>query len=362
MAHDTAAGGCRFCRGRPGDHAGSNLCVALPSVRGHLDKRDAASSSGVQRGALGPAARGRPGALDHRRLDAVELSLIIPNMAAYYQYNCGVPRPHIGAYLRHRWRLPASSRCASSGASSTCTAASAVAVRDGRAAGGDGQRLLSTGCLLPAEAVVALFMVAQSGRNIAATTLSARVPKERERARYQSLPSAVQHIASTAVGAILGTLVLVEVPMTHRLLGIPPGGAVDAYGEYAPILVWLIQGRWTRGSAKGGGGIKNADSLPVSSPSPSPEAAERSCGCWEELRRASQIAVVVGIAAAIDIDAHGIKPCAVVVAQTQERRRLAGMLAHERDFLHGRVHALAKRRAQAGTLAWTLALSGAPPP
>ena len=95
--------------------------------------------------------------------------------------------------------------------------------------------------LLPAEAIVALFMVAQSGRNIAATTLSARVPKERERARYQSLLSAVQHVAS-AIGAFLGTLVLVELPGTQQIQGIPRLAALSMLlASSQPVLVLLIQ-------------------------------------------------------------------------------------------------------------------------
>ena len=240
---------------------GAACVLLLPSVRGHLDKRDAASSSefSVERLVLR-----REVVLALLTIAASMLSsfLIIPNMAAYYQYNCGVPRPH----MEHIYAI-----------GGVC---SFIALRIvGRLVDMYGSLKLSlfgTGALLavmasgflfdrlllPAEAVVALFMVAQSGRNIAATTLSARVPKERERARYQSLLSAVQHIAS-AVGAILGTLVLVEVPMTHRLLGIPRLAALSMLmASTQPILVWLIQGALDERDRRKAAGIKNADSLP----------------------------------------------------------------------------------------------------
>ena len=240
---------------------GAACVLLLPSVRGHLDKRDAAASSefSVERLVLR-----REVVLALLTIAASMLSsfLIIPNMAAYYQYNCGVPRPH----MEHIYAI-----------GGVC---SFIALRIvGRLVDMYGSLKLSlfgTGALLavmasgflfdrlllPAEAVVALFMVAQSGRNIAATTLSARVPKERERARYQSLLSAVQHIAS-AVGAILGTLVLVEVPMTHRLLGIPRLAALSMLmASTQPILVWLIQGALDERDRRKAAGIKNADSLP----------------------------------------------------------------------------------------------------
>ena len=240
---------------------GAACVLLLPSVRGHLDKRDAAASSefSVERLVLR-----REVVLALLTIAASMLSsfLIIPNMAAYYQYNCGVPRPH----MEHIYAI-----------GGVC---SFIALRIvGRLVFMYGSLKLSlfgTGALLavmasgflfdrlllPAEAVVALFMVAQSGRNIAATTLSARVPKERERARYQSLLSAVQHIAS-AVGAILGTLVLVEVPMTHRLLGIPRLAALSMLmASTQPILVWLIQGALDERDRRKAAGIKNADSLP----------------------------------------------------------------------------------------------------
>jgi len=240
---------------------GAACVLFLPSVRGHLDKRDAAASSefSVERLVLR-----REVVLALLTIAASMLSsfLIIPNMAAYYQYNCGVPRPHmehiyaIGGVcsfiaLRIVGRLVDMYGSLKLSLFGTCALLAVMA-----------SGFLFDRLLLPAEAVVALFMVAQSGRNIAATTLSARVPKERERARYQSLLSAVQHIAS-AVGAILGTLVLVEVPMTHRLLGIPRLAALSMLmASTQPILVWLIQGALDERDRRKAAGIKNADSLP----------------------------------------------------------------------------------------------------
>lgn len=219
---------------------GAACVLLLPAVRGHLDKRDAAASSefSVERLVL---RREVVLALLTIAASMMASFLIIPNMSAYFQYNCGVPRAH----MEHIYAI-----------GGVC---SFIALRIvGRlvdrygsstmAVGGTAALLAVIGCgflfnrlLLPPEAIVALFMVAQSGRNIAATTLSARVPKERERARYQSLLSAVQHIAS-ALGAFLGTLVLVEVPGTQSIQGMPRLAALSMLlVSSQPVLVWLIQ-------------------------------------------------------------------------------------------------------------------------
>lgn len=197
---------------------GAACVLLLPSVRGHLQRDPTASAEFSVEGLL--MRREVVLALLTIAASMMASFLVIPNMAAYMQANCGVPRDHmehiyaIGGVcsfvtLRIVGRLV--DRYGSPTLSIFSTAALVCVI----AAGFLWDRLL-----LPAEAIVALFMVAQSGRNIAATTLSARVPRESERARYQSMLSAVQHIAS-AIGAIVGALLLVEEAGTHHLRGIP---------------------------------------------------------------------------------------------------------------------------------------------
>lgn len=93
---------------------------------------------------------------------------------------------------------------------------------------------------LPAVMAISLFMVAQSARNVAATTLSSRVPHPTERARYQSMISSVQHIASS-VGAFLGSVILQEAGTPARIIGMPRLIGI-ALGFFAmqPILVVLV--------------------------------------------------------------------------------------------------------------------------
>jgi predicted MFS family arabinose efflux permease len=64
---------------------------------------------------------------------------------------------------------------------------------------------------LPVLAVLPAFMVGNSLRNVSTSTLSSRVPAPRERARFMSAQSAVQHLAS-AIGAGLSTQLLTVEP------------------------------------------------------------------------------------------------------------------------------------------------------
>ncbi len=94
--------------------------------------------------------------------------------------------------------------------------------------------------LVPAEIVMALFMVSQATRNIAATTLSSKVPYDNERARYQSMLSAVQHIAS-AGGAFFGAMVLTERP-DHSLSGVTRLSVLAMMmAVWQPILLVFIR-------------------------------------------------------------------------------------------------------------------------
>jgi len=62
---------------------------------------------------------------------------------------------------------------------------------------------------LPAMLIFVTFMTAMALRNVSLSTLSSRVPAPHERARFMSLQSAVQHIAS-ALGAIVSAQLLHE--------------------------------------------------------------------------------------------------------------------------------------------------------
>jgi predicted MFS family arabinose efflux permease len=78
---------------------------------------------------------------------------------------------------------------------------------------------------LPVVALFVVFMSAMAIRNVSMTALSSRVPAPYERARFMSIQSAVQHIAS-ALGAFVSSLMLVERP-DHSLRGMPTIASVS---------------------------------------------------------------------------------------------------------------------------------------
>jgi predicted MFS family arabinose efflux permease len=99
--------------------------------------------------------------------------------------------------------------------------------------------------LIPVLAIFMLFMLSMGYRNVAYNTLTTKVPSSRERARFMSLQSAVQHLAS-ACGAFLSTRLLTEGPR-GRLDGVPRLAAASmALTALVPALMWAVEGRVRR--------------------------------------------------------------------------------------------------------------------
>jgi predicted MFS family arabinose efflux permease len=170
---------------------------------------------------------------------------VIPNLAAFVQYNLGFPRERLGlAYmiggvvsfgvLRAGGRL-----VDRAGAPAVATIGTALYLA-----------ILAFGLAypqpwLPVLFLFAAFMTANSLRNVSATTLSSRVPGPAERARFMSAQSAVQHLAS-AIGATLST----------RVLSVGPGGRLEgmrvlvagsaAVAALLPVLLVAVAARLRR--------------------------------------------------------------------------------------------------------------------
>jgi predicted MFS family arabinose efflux permease len=95
-----------------------------------------------------------------------------------------------------------------------------------------------------AMALFLAFMLSNSLRSVPLNTLTSKVPAPAERARFMSIQSAVQHLASSA-GAFLGTALLRE----------SSGGGLDGFPRVAivsmalaalfPVLSWAVEGRVT---------------------------------------------------------------------------------------------------------------------
>jgi predicted MFS family arabinose efflux permease len=88
----------------------------------------------------------------------------------------------------------------------------------------------------PVAVFFMLFMSAMAVRNVSMSTISTRVPAPYERARFMSLQSAVQHLAS-AFGAFVSSLVLSETP-DHNLRGMPTvAGVAILLALFLPLLI-----------------------------------------------------------------------------------------------------------------------------
>jgi predicted MFS family arabinose efflux permease len=166
--------------------------------------------------------------------------ILIPNISAFVQFNLGYPRDRLGLlYL----------------------AGGAVSFFATRAAGGllDRVGAVRTGSFgvaflvftifigfvrpppwLPVVALFIGFMLANSFRNVTYNTLATRVPLPHERARFLSLQSAIQHMAS-ASGAFLSSRMLSELP-SGELVGMPAVALTSiALALVLPWMFWRVE-------------------------------------------------------------------------------------------------------------------------
>jgi predicted MFS family arabinose efflux permease len=165
---------------------------------------------------------------------------LVPNLAAFLQFNAGLPRERLGLLYM-------------AGGATSFVVLRAV----GRAVDRFGApRVAAVGTailvvnlaldfypdvpVLPAWALFLAFMLGNSVRNPALTSLASRVPGASARARFQSTQSAVQHLASAA-GALLSS----------RLLSVGPGDRLVGMDRVAlwstalalalPFLLWRVE-------------------------------------------------------------------------------------------------------------------------
>lgn len=248
--------------------------LLLPPLRGHLEHR------GGPEGNFGELLR-RPQVLVSYSLTAAVMMasfLLIPNISAYVQQNLGYPRAALGLLylfggvvslftLRLTGQLVdkhGSFRVGTVGAAVLLLVTFATfivydplqAVMGPWFAGLEGRQLsllglkvtlTSASIVLPIILIFLFFFLAMGIRNVAYNTLTSKVPNPRERARFMSLQSAVQHLAA-AVGAFLSARILVDLP--GGKLGNVSAMASISMGLtlLAPPLMWWLE-RWVRAHA-----------------------------------------------------------------------------------------------------------------
>jgi predicted MFS family arabinose efflux permease len=154
--------------------------------------------------------------------------VLIPNLSAYVQYNLGYPRARLGllyfvAGLVSLVGLQLAGRITDRfGSFRTGSAGSlllAVTIFGG---------FVLQPPPVPVLGIFVPFMLAMSFRNVAYNTLTSKVPRPDERARFMSIQSSVQHTAS-ALGAFLSA----------RMLGSRPDGSLAGMDHVALVAIAL---------------------------------------------------------------------------------------------------------------------------
>jgi predicted MFS family arabinose efflux permease len=217
--------------------------LRMPKMRAHITARAARSAS--QRDV---------GVLEIVRRPVVLLALaaptttmlasfaLIPNLSSYFQYNTGYPRSRLGllylvggsiSFFVLRLVGALVDRFGAPRVSAVGTALYIVVLYVG---------FIDHVPQIPTILLFVAFMMSSNFRQVAMSTTSARVPAPDERARFMSIQSAVQHMAS-AVGAATASAILVERP-DHSLERIPQVAAGTAVlSVFLPVLLLLIDRR-----------------------------------------------------------------------------------------------------------------------
>jgi predicted MFS family arabinose efflux permease len=221
--------------------AGAAL-VSMQPMTGHLARDRAGAKAPLS------ALLGQPVALLSLAATATSMMsgfAIIPNISAHLQRNLGFPRGQLEllymaggvvSFVLLRLAGPWVDRFGATRVSATGTAIFVGVMLLGFA---------YPPAWLPVIPLFVAFMMGNSLRNVANTTLSSRVPAPAERARFLSAQSAVQHLGSS-LGAILSTQLLRE-GIGGRLEGIRAVAFFSAGLSVAvPFLLAAVAARLAR--------------------------------------------------------------------------------------------------------------------
>lgn len=168
--------------------------------------------------------------------------VLIPNISAYVQFNLGYPRERLGLLylvggtvsffmLRLVGRLV--DRFGSLRVGAVGTAFNIITVYLG---------FFAYRPSIPVLAIFISFFIANSTRNVPNSALASKVPSPLERARFMSIQSAVQHMAS-AVGAFISSQMLAERD-DHVLVGIDRVAMTSmCLSLLFPVLLGLVEAR-----------------------------------------------------------------------------------------------------------------------
>jgi predicted MFS family arabinose efflux permease len=227
--------------------AGLGLVIAslaitmMPPMTSHLAKRSEISVSTL-------ALLSRPLvwlALTITALAMIGNFAIVPNLSAYFQENRHYPRAELGllyltggavSFLTMRLSGKFTDRFGPARTAAFGTALFVLTLVLGFVQPYSG---------LPVLAIFVGFMVTSSFRFVAMQALASRVPSPAERARYMSVQSCVQHMAS-AVGAMLASGMLETLP-DGSLVGMDRVATLTAaLAALVPLVMFVVEARVQR--------------------------------------------------------------------------------------------------------------------
>ncbi|WP_438020480.1 MFS transporter [Sorangium sp. So ce315] len=220
----------------------------LPSMRGHL--ADGRPSGGAM-SELHALVRRPIVLLSYATTAVVTMAsfLVIPNISAYVQYNLGYPRERLGllyfagglvSFAAMRAVGPLVDRFGSFQMGAVGAAVLVAVLYAG---------FFSYVPGLPVLGMFIVFMLGMTFRNVSFNTLTSKVPRPAERARFTSIQSAVQHMAA-ALAAFWSARMLHELP-DRRLDGMPTVAALAiAFTLAFPLLFLGIERRVVAGAAQ----------------------------------------------------------------------------------------------------------------
>jgi len=188
--------------------------ASLPSLRMHLDNR-------MEPRPLRELLRGQVAlSLSLTSLVMMSTFVLVPNISGYVLGNLHYPRRHLAllyffggivSFFATRIAGGLNDKLSATQVGGLGVALNVIVVYTGFAIEPP---------MVPVAATFMFFMLSMSFRNVSYNTLTSKVPRLQERARFQSVQSAVQHM-SAAVGAFLSARILSEGPNdTLRGMGI----------------------------------------------------------------------------------------------------------------------------------------------
>jgi predicted MFS family arabinose efflux permease len=165
--------------------------------------------------------------------------ILIPNIASYAEFNQGFPSEHLGwMYLLGGVASMVTTRVA--GRMIDASSAAKVTVVATIILTAITWLWFGSGLHVPILVVSTIFFIAMGARGVAYNTTTSKVPAPEERARFQSLQSAVQH-AAAALAAFTSSRLLSEQPDKSLAHMDRVAAASIGFSLLVPLVMYLVE-------------------------------------------------------------------------------------------------------------------------